>query len=74
MISIMALGLDIRSRIMTNNINNYWIDEIKSYKYQLNTGPDDKHNLWKWREVLKIGRIMNAEAKCKKRMESVNNG
>lgn len=35
---------------MTNNMDNYWIDEIESYKYQLNTGPDDKHNLWKWRE------------------------
>lgn len=54
---------------MADNMNNYWIDEIKSYKYQLNTGPDDKHNLWKWREVLKIGRIMNAETKCKKRMD-----
>ena len=53
---------------MTNNMNNYWIDEIESYKRQLHTGPDDTHDLWKWREVLKIGRIMNAEAKCKKRM------
>lgn len=54
---------------MTNDMNNYWLDEIKSYNYQLNTGPDDKHNLWKWKEVLKIGRIMNAEDKCKKRMD-----
>ena len=54
---------------MANNIDNYWINEIESYKYQLGTGPDDKHNWWKWREVLKIGRIMNAEAKCKKRMD-----
>ena len=45
---------------MTNNMDNYWINEIESYKYQLHTGPDDKHDLWKWREVLKIGRIMNA--------------
>ena len=54
---------------MANNMGNYWINEIESYKYQLDTGPDDKHNWWKWREVLKIGKIMNAEAKCKKRMD-----
>ena len=54
---------------MTNNMDNYWINEINSYKYPLNTGPDDKHNLWKWREFLKIGRIINAEIKCKVRME-----
>lgn len=59
---------------MTDNMDNYWINEIESYNYQLNTGPDDKHNLWKWREVLKIGRIMNAEIKCKVRLESTNNG
>ena len=55
---------------MTKNMNNYWINEIKSYKRQLHTGPDNKHDLWKWREVLKIGRIMNAETKCKVRMEA----
>ena len=54
---------------MANNMDNYWIDEIKSYHYQLHTSPDNKHDLQKWREVLKIGRIMNAEAKCKKRMD-----
>ena len=55
---------------MANNMDNYWIDEIKSYNYQLHTGPDNKHDLWKWREVLKIGRIMNAETKCNVRMEA----
>ena len=65
----MVLELDVRGEVMTNNMDNYWINEIKSYKYQLNTGPDDKHNLWKWREFLKIGRIMNTEIKCKVRME-----
>ena len=45
MIPIMALGLDVRGEVMADNMNNYWINEIKSYKYQLNTGPDDKHNL-----------------------------
>ena len=69
MILIMALGLDVRGEVMADDMNNYWINKIKSYKYQLNTGPDDKYNLWKWREVLKIGRIMNAETKCKVRME-----
>ena len=64
----MVSGLDIKGEIMTNNMDNYWIDEIESYKRQLYAGPDDTHDLWKWREVLKIGRIMNAEAKCKKRM------
>ena len=58
---------------MTNNMDNYWINEIESYKYQLHTGPDDKYDLWKWREVLKIGRIMNAESKCKVRIRN-NNG
>lgn len=69
MTPIMVLELDVRGEVMTNNMNNYWINEINSYKYPLNTGPDDKHNLWKWREFLKIGRIMNAETKCKMRME-----
>ena len=69
----MVLELDVRGEVMTNNMDNYWINEIESYKRQLHTGPDDTHDLWKWREVLKIGRIMNAEAKCKKRMESANN-
>lgn len=59
---------------MTDDMNNYWINEIESSKCQLHTGPDDKHDLWKWREVLKIGRIMNAEINCKKRMESADNG
>ena len=70
----MVLELDVRGEVMTNNMDNYWINEIKSYKRQLHTGPDNKHDLWKWREVLKIGRIMNAETKCKVRMESANNG
>lgn len=50
---------------MTNNMDNYWSNEIKSYKRQLHTGPDDMHDRWKWREFLKLGRIMNAEIKCK---------
>ena len=54
---------------MTNNMDNYWINEIELYNYQLHTDPDNKHDLWKWREFLKIGRIMNAETKCKVRME-----
>ena len=65
----MVLELDVRGEVMTNNMDNYWINEIKSYKYQLHTGSDDTHDLWKWREVLKIGRIMNAETKCKKRID-----
>ena len=64
----MALGLAVRSEVMTNNMDNYWINEIKSYKRQLHTGPDDTQDIKKWREVIKIGRNMNAEAKCKKRM------
>ena len=67
---MIVLGLDVRGEVMTKNMNNYWINEIKSYKRQLHTGPDNKHDLWKWREVLKIGRIMNAETKCKVRMEA----
>nr|DAJ34557.1 MAG TPA: hypothetical protein [Caudoviricetes sp.] len=58
---------------MTNNMDNYWIDEIKSYKRQLHTGPDDTHDWWKWREFLKLGRIMNAETKCKVRIKEYNN-
>ena len=69
----MVLGLGVRGEVMTNNMDNYWIDEIESYKRQLRTGPDDKHDLWKWKEVLKIGRIMNAESKCKARIRH-NNG
>ena len=65
----MVSGLDIKGEVMTNNMDNYWIDEIESSKRQLHTGPDDMHDLWKWREVLKIGRIMNAEIKCKARID-----
>ena len=69
----MVLELDVRGEVMTNNMDNYWINEIKSYKRQLHTGPDNKHDLWKWREVLKIGRIMNAETKCKARIDGGTN-
>ena len=69
----MVSGLDIRGEVMTNNMDNYWIDEIESSKRQLHTGPDDTHDLWKWREVLKIGRIMNAEIKCKTRIDGGTN-
>lgn len=69
----MVLELDVRGEVMTNNMDNYWINEIKSYKYQLHTGPDDMHDRWKWRECLKLGRIMNAETKCKIRIKEYNN-
>ena len=54
---------------MASNRDDYWINEIKPYDGHLDTGPDDKHDWWKWREFLKIARIMNAEIKCKVRME-----
>ena len=54
---------------MASNRDDYWINEIKSYDGQWDTVPDDKHDLWKWREFIKIGRIINAEIKCKVRME-----
>lgn len=47
---------------------DYWSNEIKSYDEQWNTGPDDKHDRWKRQEFLKLGRILNAEFKCKVRM------
>ena len=53
---------------MADNRDDYWSNEIKSYKRQLHTGPDDTHDLWKWREFVKLARIMNAEIKCKARM------
>ena len=53
---------------MADNRDDYWSNKIKSYKRQLHTGPDDTHDWWKWREFLKLGRIMNAEIKCKVRM------
>lgn len=58
---------------MTNNMDNYWSNEIKSYKRQLHTEPDDTHDRWKWRESLKLGQIMNAETKCKVRIKEYNN-
>lgn len=54
---------------MAENMDNYWSNENKSYNCQWDTGPDYKHNLWKWREFLKMLRIMDAENKCKVRME-----
>ena len=54
---------------MASNRDDYWSNEIKSYDCQWDTGPDDKHDWWKWREFLKIATIMNAEIKCKVRME-----
>lgn len=54
---------------MANNVENYWSNEIKSYKRQLDTGPDDKHEQWKWRELVKLGKILNAEIKCKMKTE-----
>ena len=73
MIPIMVLELDVSGEMVTNNMDNYWIDEIESYKRQLHTGPDDTHDWWKWREFLKLGRIMNAETKCKVRIKEYNN-
>lgn len=49
-------------------VESYWMDEIRSYDAQWYTGPDDEHSRWKWREFLKLGRIMLAETKCKRRM------
>ena len=69
----MVLELDVRGEVVANNMGNYWIDEINSYKRQLHTGPDDTHDWWKWREFLKLGRIMNAETKCKVRIKEYNN-
>lgn len=54
---------------MADNMDNYWSNEIKSYDCQWYIGPDDKHKLWKWREFVKMSRILNAEIKCKVRME-----
>lgn len=50
---------------MNGRMDDYWSNEIKSYATQRDNGPDDNHELLKWREFLKIGRIMNAEIKCK---------
>lgn len=47
-------------------VENYWTNEIKSYDAQWYTGPDDEHNRWKWREFLKLGRIMLAETEYKR--------
>ena len=60
--------------MIADNRDDYWINEIKSYDGQWDTGPDDKHDWWKWREFLKIARIMNAETKCKVRMWGADNG
>nr|DAR58253.1 MAG TPA: hypothetical protein [Caudoviricetes sp.] len=53
---------------MASNMEDYWGNEIRSYDGKLDTGPDNTHDWWKWREFLKLGRIMNAEIKCKVRM------
>lgn len=54
---------------MAGNMDDYWSNEIKSYDGQWHTGLDDKHDLWKWREFVKMAKIINAEIKCKVRME-----
>ena len=43
---------------MADNMDDYWSNEIKSYDGQWYIGPDDKHDLWKWREFLKMARII----------------
>lgn len=59
---------------MADTVDDYWSNEIKSYDIQWDTGPDDKHDLWKWREFLKTARIMDAEIKCKVRTEAMKDG
>lgn len=54
---------------MANNVEDYWSNEIKSYDGRWNTGPDDRHEQWKWREFVKLGKILNAEFKCEMRMK-----
>ena len=54
---------------MADNTKDYWSNEIKSYDAQWNTGPDDTHDWWKWREFSKMARIIDAEIKCMVRME-----
>ena len=59
---------------MASNRDDDVSNEIKPYDGQWDTGTDDKHDWWKWREFLKIARIMNAEIKCKVRMWGADNG
>jgi len=39
----------------------YWIMEIRTFINQFCLGPDKKHDDWKWREFLKMHKIMRAE-------------
>ena len=52
-------------------MENYWTTEIRSYENQWLNGPDAAHDHWKWREFLKLNRIMDAEIKCKVRLQDV---
>lgn len=54
---------------MADNINDYWSNEVNSYDGRWDNGPDDNHDLWKWREFVKMARIIDTEIKCKVRME-----
>lgn len=43
--------------------------EWKSYKRHSEWMIDDEHDRWKWREFLKMVRIILTETKCKERMK-----
>lgn len=53
--------------------HDYWDSAIKQYEteYAFSNVPDEKHGRWKFREFLKLGRILNAEIKAIKRMEDL---
>lgn len=50
--------------------SNYWGDEINSYTTQWFKGPDAIHDWWKWDNLLKTARIMKAENKTIKEIQS----
>lgn len=39
----------------------YWVMNIRAFAGQFHLGPDRKHDDWKWREFLKLNKIMKAE-------------
>lgn len=45
-------------------MKSYWTNEVNAFKMQMHSGPDNKHDWWKWREFVKMARILDAEIKC----------
>lgn len=49
--------------IERDKMKTYWTNGVNAFEMQMHSGPDDKHDWWKWREFLKMSKILDAEIK-----------